>query len=99
MPHIMSKTGRALTAHHALLLIKVIDVESQTDRPVPELSDDDHQLLHEMMADFRDASRKNVSRRRVREIFHDLTFDKVRAKEFLNLGVFSLRAGDVADET
>src|SRR5678816_602337 len=59
MPHIISESGRALTAHHALLLLKVIDVESQGDRPVPELTDDDHQLLHEMLADYRDASRKN----------------------------------------
>ena len=87
MPHIISESGRALTAHHALLLIKVIDVESQGDRPVPELTDDDHQLLHEMLADYRDASRKNVSRRRVREIFHDLTFDKERAQELFNSGV------------
>jgi arginine decarboxylase len=91
MPHIISESGRALTAHHALLLIKVIDVESQSDRPVPELTDDDHQLLHEMMADYRDASRKNVSRRRVREIFHDMTFDKERAQELFNSGVLSLR--------
>ena len=98
MPHIISESGRALTAHHALLLIKVIDVESQTDRPVPELSDEDHQLLHEMMADLRDASRKNVSRRRVREIFHDLTFDKERAQEFFNSGVFSLRERAVAEQ-
>ncbi|MEO6877788.1 MAG: biosynthetic arginine decarboxylase, partial [Gemmatimonadaceae bacterium] len=91
MPHIISESGRALTAHHALLLIKVIDVESQGDRPVPELTDDDHQLLHEMLADYRDASRKNLSRRRVREIFHDLTFDKERSQELFNSGVFSLR--------
>ena len=31
MPHIISESGRALTAHHALLLLKVIDVESQAD--------------------------------------------------------------------
>jgi arginine decarboxylase len=98
MPHVISESGRALTAHHALLLIKVIDVESQGDRPVPDLTDDDHQLLHEMMADFRDASRKNVSRRRIREIFHDLTFDKERAQELFNSGVFSLRERALAEQ-
>src|SRR5689334_4134132 len=41
MPHIISESGRALTAHHALLLIKVIDVESSLDRPLPDLTDDD----------------------------------------------------------
>jgi arginine decarboxylase len=98
MPHLISESGRALTAHHALLLIKVIDVESQGDRPVPELTDDDHALLHEMLADYRDASRKNVSRRRVREIFHDLTFDKERAQEFFNSGVFTLHERAIAEQ-
>src|SRR5947209_732304 len=98
MPHVISESGRALTAHHALLLIKVIDVESQGERPVPELTDDDHQLLHEMLADFRDASRKNVSKRRVREIFHDLTFDKERAQEMFNSGVFTLRERALAEQ-
>src|SRR3954470_6270250 len=98
MPHLISESGRALTAHHALLLIKVIDVESQGDRPVPDLTDDDHALLHEMLADYRDASRKNVSKRRVREIFHDLTFDKERAQEFFNSGVFTLRERALAEQ-
>jgi arginine decarboxylase len=98
MPHIISESGRALTAHHALLLIKVIDVESQADRPVPELIDDDHQLLHEMLADHRDASRKSVSKRRVREIYHDMTFDKERAQELFNSGVFTLRERALAEQ-
>ncbi|HEY4215709.1 MAG TPA: biosynthetic arginine decarboxylase [Gemmatimonadaceae bacterium] len=98
MPHIISESGRALTAHHALLLIKVIDVESQGERPVPELTDDDHQLLHEMLADYRDASRKNLSKRRVREIFHDLTFDKERSQDFFNSGVFSLRERALSEQ-
>src|SRR3954462_2715987 len=98
MPHLISESGRALTAHHALLLIKVIDVESQGDRPLPDLTDEDHALLHEMLADYRDASRKNVSKRRVREIFHDLTFDKERAQEMFNSGVFSLRERALAEQ-
>jgi arginine decarboxylase len=98
MPHLISESGRALTAHHALLLIKVIDVESQAERPLPELTDDDHQLLHEMVADYRDAARKNVAKRRIREIFHDLTFDKERAQELFNSGVFSLRERAMAEQ-
>jgi arginine decarboxylase len=98
MPHIISESGRALTAHHALLLIKVIDVESSLDRPMPDLTEDNHALLHEMLADYRDASRKNVSKRRVREIFHDLTFDKERAQEMFNSGVFTLRERAMAEQ-
>jgi arginine decarboxylase len=98
MPHIISESGRALTAHHALLLIKVIDVESQGDRPIPDVGEADHTLLHEMLADYSDAMRKNVTKRRVREIFHDLTFDKERAQEMFNSGVFSLRERALADQ-
>src|SRR5207244_10452791 len=50
MPHVISESGRALTAHHALLLLKVIDVESVVEVPVPELTDGDHAVLPEMRA-------------------------------------------------
>jgi arginine decarboxylase len=98
MPHIISESGRALTAHHALLLLKVIDVESEAQRPLPDLTDDDHALLHEMVADYRDASRKNVAKRRTREIYHDVTFDKERAQELFNSGVVSLRERALAEQ-
>src|SRR5436853_1131780 len=80
MPHIISESGRALTAHHALLLLSVIDVESQADNAVPELNEEHHTLLHEMAADYASLS-KRISRKRVREVYHDATFDKERAQE------------------
>ncbi len=40
MPNIISESGRALTAHHALLLINVTDVEAQTEPQVPPLRED-----------------------------------------------------------
>jgi arginine decarboxylase len=93
MPHIISESGRALTAHHALLLISVIDVESQSDLHVPELSDDDHPFLLEMADDL-----ENVTTRRVREVFHDATFDKERAHQLFNSGVLSLRDRATAEQ-
>ena len=90
MPHIISESGRALTAHHALLLLSVIDVESQADNTVPELTEEHHTLLHEMAADYASVM-KRISKRRVREVFHDATFDKERAQELFNSGVLDLR--------
>ena len=98
MPHLISESGRALTAHHALLLLKVIDVESHADPVIPELTEDDHSLLHEMAADLKAVGRKNISNRRVREAFHDATFDKERAHQLFNAGVLSLRGRAMAEQ-
>jgi arginine decarboxylase len=99
MPHIISESGRALTAHHALLLIKVIDVESQAEPPLPELTDDEHALLHEMMEDFHAIAnpKKPLRPRKVLEVYHDATFDKSRAQTYFNAGVLSLRERAMAE--
>ncbi len=97
MPHIISESGRALTAHHALLLLSVIDVESQADNVVPELNEEHHTLLHEMATDYAAVS-KRVSRKRVREVYHDATFDKERAQDLFNSGVLTLRDRAVAEQ-
>jgi arginine decarboxylase len=91
MPHIISESGRALTAHHALLLLSVIDVESAHDPQIPTLAEEEHQILHEMAEDLKAVSRKNVSLRRVREVYHDAVFDKERAQQMFSSGVISLR--------
>jgi arginine decarboxylase len=98
MPHIISESGRALTAHHALLLLKVIDVESVAEVPLPELTEDDHALLHEMREDYDDISRNRIKSRRVKEIFHDVTFDKERAQQLFASGVLDLRGRAVAEQ-
>ena len=91
MPHIISESGRALTAHHSLLLINVIDVESQVE-PVPPVlaAEEPHPLLVEMAENF-----ESLSLDRVGEAFHDAIFAKERTQEYFASGVFSLR--DKAD--
>ena len=94
MPHLISESGRALTAHHALLLLKVIDVESQAEPALPELTDDDHAILHEMREDYdllrasRDGA--DLPPRKVMEVYHDASFDKGRARQLFNSGVLPL---------
>ena len=74
MPHIISESGRALTAHHALLLLSVIDVESQADNAVPELTEEHHTLCtrwrpttRRCQAGVEEARARGVSRRDVRQ--------------------------------
>ena len=97
MPDIISESGRALTAHHALMLMSVIEVESQVEASTPVVVEDDHALLHEMADDLKAVSRKNVSMRRVREVYHDASYDKEKAQGFFNNGVLSLRERAIAE--
>ena len=60
MPHVISESGRALTAHHAMLLLKVIDVESLSDLSLPVLEKQDHPLLHEMLDDHNTLGKKKL---------------------------------------
>ena len=98
MPHLISESGRALTAHHALLLLKVIDVETASQPSIPEVQEEDHAVLHEMLEDFETLSRKKVSPRKVRELYHDATFDKERAQQLFNSGVLTLRGRAIAEQ-
>ncbi len=98
MPHVISESGRALTAHHALLLLRVIDVESQAELAVPRVDEDDHALLHEMLEDFETATRKTLAPRKVLEVYHDASFDKDRARQLFNSGVVSLRELAIAEQ-
>jgi arginine decarboxylase len=85
MPDIITESGRAVTAHHALLLVDVIDVETPSTPERPRLADDAHPLLQEM-----EASLDDVSVERVAEVYHDVIFAKDRARELFDAGVLSL---------
>jgi arginine decarboxylase len=93
MPHLISESGRALTAHHSLLLINVIDVESQIEPVPPQLEKDPHPLLVEMAENL-----DGLSADRIEEVFHDAVFAKERAQEYFASGVFSLREKANADQ-
>jgi arginine decarboxylase len=98
-PHIITESGRALTAHHALLLLKVIDAEVQGGFTEPNLTDDHHVLLHEMVEDYRTLCKKKLPKRKVIEIHHDATFDKETAQQLFRSGVLSLRDRAIAEMT
>ena len=93
MPHLISESGRAVTAHHAMLLINVIDVESQQAIAAPDLTEDDHPILHEMKDEL-----AQLTARSVREVYHDATFAKERAQALFISGVLSLRQRALAEQ-
>ncbi|MGH7444236.1 MAG: biosynthetic arginine decarboxylase, partial [Longimicrobiales bacterium] len=92
MPHIISESGRALTAHHALLLINVIDIETQKQEVPDEPHEDAHSLLHELAATLREFDERSV-----REVYHDTSYAKEQVQQHFNSGVLSLRERALAE--
>jgi arginine decarboxylase len=86
MPHVISESGRALTAHHALLLINVIDLETQSPEEPHPVGEDDHALVQELAGVLRE-----LNARRVHEVYHDATFLKEQLVVHFNSGTLSLR--------
>ena len=87
MPNIISESGRALTAHHALLLINVTDVEAQTEPQVPQVDrKKSHKVLRELKENFDALSQSSVD-----EAFHDALFAKERAQELFASDAITLK--------
>ena len=86
MPHVISESGRALTAHHALLLTTVIDLETQIAETPEEVPEESHPLVHELSATY-----KELDERSVREVYHDATFAKEQMQTHFNSGTLTLR--------
>jgi arginine decarboxylase len=86
MPDIISESGRAITAHHALLLLNVIDCESQVAPQRVPLGPYAQPLLLEMQENL-----ESFNTERIEEVFHDAVFSKERAQEYFASGVYSLR--------
>ncbi|HEY4321670.1 MAG TPA: biosynthetic arginine decarboxylase [Gemmatimonadales bacterium] len=86
MPNLISESGRAITAHHSLLLINVIDCESQFEGKPVALGDDPQPQLVEMKENL-----DTLHIDRIDEAFHDAVFAKDRTQELFASGVYSLR--------
>ena len=92
MPHVISESGRALTAHHALLLVNVIDLETQNGEVPGNVPEDAHPMVHEIAGTFREIDQRNL-----REAFHDSTFAKEQVQQLFNSGVLTLAERALAE--
>ena len=70
-PDLISESGRALTAHHAVLVTNVIDRDQPESRTPSAPADDAPAPLHDLWRDYRHLVEIDSPRSRV-EIYHDL---------------------------
>ena len=86
-PIVVSESGRALTAHHAVLVLPVIDVVGPTQVAVtlPDLPDDAHTLVRDMRELLETVTLKNY-----REVFNDAEGNKDTMHSLFDLGYLSI---------
>ncbi|WP_180970241.1 biosynthetic arginine decarboxylase [Deinococcus planocerae] len=86
-PTIISESGRALTAHHAVLVMPVVDVTGPT-RDLEELAaprEESHQVVKDL-----EEILVNVSARNYREMYNDAVGDKQTLHNLFDLGYVTL---------
>jgi len=87
-PDIVTESGRAMTAHHSLLIFDVLGVHQMISGNPPEpLRDDDPKVLKDLAEIWSSISQKNVQ-----EAYHDSLQLKEEAAELFSLGYLDLRA-------
>lgn len=89
MPMIISESGRALTAHHAVLITNVIGTESYQVEELPALESDAPLLLQNMWRSWLQLNNR-VDDRALIEIYHDCISDLAEVHSQFAMGLLSL---------
>ena len=86
-PTIVSESGRALTAHHSVLVVPVVDVTGPTRdlQDIPEAGEDSHQIVKDLTEIL-----DNISARNYREMYNDAVGDKQTLHNLFDLGYVDL---------
>jgi arginine decarboxylase len=85
-PNIITESGRSLTAHHSVLIFKVLEtisVPSWNDEDT--ISEDDHELVHELYSSW-----ELLNQTRMIETWHDAQQIKEEALDLFSLGLLDL---------
>jgi arginine decarboxylase len=87
-PHLITESGRALVAHHSVLIFNVLGTNEILVGQVPDsLSEDEHPLIQQLYEIYAGVSRKNFQ-----EAYHDGLQIKEEALTAFNLGYLDLKA-------
>ncbi len=87
-PDIVTEAGRAMVAHHSVLIFDVLGVTEMIDGSTPDpVGEDDHKVLRDLAEVY-----ETVSKRNFREAYHDILQLKEEAATLFSLGYLDLRA-------
>lgn len=86
-PTIVSESGRAVVAHHAVLVVNVLGVSKFSAKVIPDsVPEESPQVLKNLVVTFKDVTRKNVI-----ESYHDALQYKDECLTLFSLGHLSLQ--------
>jgi arginine decarboxylase len=86
-PDILTESGRALVAHHSVLVFNILDVNEVLDgHSPPVVEEHEPAVIHSLVETWRSVSRKNFQ-----EAYHDALQLKEEATNLFNVGLLDLR--------
>ena len=86
-PHIITESGRAIVAHHSVLVYNVLATNEMIRGHVPEpATDDEHPLIRQLTETY-----ETVSRKSFQEAYHDALQLKEEGITAFNLGMLDLK--------
>ena len=93
-PHLVSESGRAISAHHSVLIVDVLEVSS-VPQPEPDLKvpEDADSVLVNFFECYEGITRKNMI-----ESYHDAVSYRDQALQLFNLGHLGLNERALADK-
>ncbi|HET6898834.1 MAG TPA: biosynthetic arginine decarboxylase [Vicinamibacteria bacterium] len=87
-PDIVTESGRALTAHHSVLVFNVLDMNAMLPGQIPDtLAKDEHRVIQQLWETYQGVSRKNFQ-----ESYHDALTLKEEGVTAFTLGILDLKA-------
>jgi arginine decarboxylase len=93
-PTIVTESGRAVVAHHSMLVVDILGVgEFDVGKAPDKVGNDANRVVKNLFETYRDVSRKNVL-----EAYHDALEYKEEALQLFNLGNLSLAERVVAED-
>ncbi len=93
-PNLVSESGRAISAHHSVLIVDVLEVAQAAGREPPsELPEDAVPLLQNFFESYQSITSKNII-----ESYHDAVAFRDQALQLFNLGHLSLNQRVLCDQ-
>jgi arginine decarboxylase len=96
-PHIITESGRAITAHHAVLVANVIGSESPQHATPDTVADDAHTVVHELWRVCQEL-RSEKPGKALTELYHEAVYRVSEAHDLYTHGVISIEEKAAAEE-